>query len=140
MAGLTVEVQCITITGPLLGEGKAELHNELESLTTALTFLSLPSTLSGQSSDITDEQRAQHHADRGIELVNGANYFNADANGLEIIDDANRALPAGGGRSVCDADGRASRIIQRTKDNPLDTGITAQEWLRYRPQMRSSTF
>ena len=132
MAGLTVEDQCITITGPLLGEWKAELHNELESLTTALTFLSLPSTLPGQSSDMTDEQRAQHHGDRGIELYNGADYFHADANGLETNDDASRALPAGGGRSVCDADGGASQITQRAKDNPLDTSFAVQEWLRYR--------
>ena len=98
----------------MLGNWKAELRNELESLTTALTFLSMPSTLPDQSSDMTDAQRAQRHGDRGIGLYNGADYFHTDANGLETNDDASRALPAGGGRSVCDADGGASQIIQRT--------------------------
>ena len=140
MAGLTVEDQCITITDPVLGDWKAELHNELESLTTALTFLSLPSTLPSQSSDMTDEQRAQRHGDCGMELYNGADYFHADANGLETDDDASRALPAGGGRSYCDADGGTSQIIQRTKANPLDTSAAAWGWLMYRSHMRSSTF
>ena len=137
----------MTVAGPLLGTCRAELPDELESQTTTRAVLSSTSPPLAQSVGETDKRSVQHYEDRGAELCTGAEglnaeaeSFHADANGLKMKDGASRTLPAGGGKSVCDADGGTSQMPQRTKINPLNTGFAAQEWLRYRSRMKSSTF
>ena len=147
MAGLTVEDQCMTVAGPLLGTCRVELPDELESQTTTRVVLSSTSPPLAQSVGETDKRSVQHYEDRGAELCTGAEglnaeaeSFHANANGLKMKDGASRTLPAGGGKSVCDADGGTSQMPQRTKINHLNTGFVAQEWLRYRSRMKSSAF
>ena len=117
----------MTVAGPLLGTCRAELPDELKSQTTTRVVLSSTPPPLAQSVGETDKRRAQHYEDRGVELCTGAEglnaeaeSFHADANGLKMKDGASRTLPAGGGKSVCDADGGTSQMPQRTKINPSE--------------------
>ena len=128
----------MTVAGPLLGRCRAELPDELESQTTTRAVLNSTLPPLAQSVGETDKRSVQHYEDRGAELCTGAEgrdaeaeSFHANANDLKMKDGASRTLPAGGGKSVCDAEGSPSQMPQRTKINPQNTDCAAHGWLRY---------
>ena len=128
----------MAVAGPLLRTCRAELHNELESQTTARAILDSPSPPLAQSGGETDEWSTQHHGDRSAELHNGAEdlddeaeSFDTNAEGLEMKDVAGRTTPMDGG---------TSQMPQRIENHPQDTGCATRRWSRYRLKPRSSAF